>query len=83
MICHLNPILNGASNLCSVSKTMNHNKTRSDPADAVILYMREMQPYMQRVIDAIRTIEVEGECVTIFANKLVQRFNATYTLRLR
>ena len=82
----LNPILNDGDNLCKISKTMNQNKRRSDPIDAVKNYMKAMEESMQRVIDAIRAIATELENleheVTAFANLLVKDFNAKYGLDL-
>ena len=81
MICCLNPILNGAKNLCMVSQTMNQNKTRLDPPDAVKEYMKAMESNMQEVINAIRTINDDVELL-IFADALVEHFNTKYTLKL-
>ena len=85
-MCHLNPILNGNSNLCEVTKILNTKKKMDSHAPDVRVYMQRMTHYMRKVLIEVHKISEQKEHlkddIINFVTLLKQQLETLYELTL-
>ena len=87
-MCHLNPILNGESNLCKVKATLNTKKKIYPSAQDVTDYMKKMTDNMQVVLVEVGNIsnkctsKCQQSAIKKFVTLLKEQLNRLYELTL-